>query len=104
LDTVQSGRRALDDGQLRRARLMAEAALARNPGGAEANPARQLLDDVRSAAKSRTDRANRLLDAGDAASAQEELAPVLQAFPDDPAAVAAWNRSRPPAKIIEPQK
>lgn len=96
--TLQDGRRALDRGQLRRARLMAEAVIARDSGGVEAKPAQQLLDDVRRSAKSQTDRANRLLDAGDVASAREELAPVLQAFPDDPAALAAWNRSRPAAK------
>jgi len=104
VDTLQFGRGALDKGQLRHARLMAEAVLARNPNGAEAKPAQQLLDAVRSSAKSRTDRANRLLDAGDADSAREELAPALQAFPDDPAALAAWNRSQPPAKKIPPEK
>jgi hypothetical protein len=98
LNTLQTGRRALADGQLRRARLMAEAVLARDPKGAAVKPAQQLLDDVRSSAKSRTDRANRLLDEGDADSAREELAPVLQAFPDDPAATAAWRRVQPPVK------
>ena len=38
VDTLQSGRRALDEGQLRRARLMGEAVLARNPAGAVARP------------------------------------------------------------------
>jgi hypothetical protein len=100
LNTLQTGRRALAGGQLRRARLMAEAVLNRDPKGAAVKPAQQLLDDVRNLAKSRTDRAIRLLDAGDADSAREELAPVLQAFPDDPAAIAAWNRSRPPPKKV----
>jgi tetratricopeptide (TPR) repeat protein len=104
LDTLRVGRRALDEGQLRRARLMAEAVLARDPNGVEAKAARQLLDELRASAKSRTDRANRLLDAGDADSARDELAPVLQAFPDDPAALAAWNRARQPAKAVAPKK
>ncbi|MGO8705740.1 MAG: PDZ domain-containing protein [Candidatus Brocadiia bacterium] len=98
VDTLKSGRRALEAGELRRARLMAEGVIARHADGAGEKPARQLLDDVRSSAESRTGRANRLLDAGDAASAREVLAPVLEAFPDDPAALAAWNRSRPSPK------
>jgi tetratricopeptide (TPR) repeat protein len=104
LDTLQAGRGALEEGQLRRARLMAEAVLARAPKGVEAEPAQRLLDDVRAAAQARTDRANRFLDQGDAESARDELAPALQAFPDDPAAQAAWTRARQLPKSVAPQK
>jgi hypothetical protein len=104
LDTLRAGRRALEQSQLRRARLLAEAVLARDPKGVEARAAQQFLDDVRAAAKSRTDRANRYLDQGDAESARDELAPALQAFPDDPAAQAAWTRARQPPKTLPPQK